>query len=169
MKIFYLILSQKQIIFRVIIKCNNIFETNILYRGYPTKLNNNRNSRGLGVWQAPHGMEILSRWGSSAKVPSVEGGGMDIFWNYKIWAWGSINCSIWTQSCIIIVEKVTKKQSWHSLQHQGSAAISLAKPLHWRRVGCNVERISCIGCYLIFIFIYIIYIPISIIYLYIYH
>ena len=98
MKIFYLILSQKQIIFRVIIKCNNIFETNILYRGYPTKLNNNRNSRGWGVWQAPPGMEILSGWGSSAKVPSVgRGGGMDIFWNYTIW--GSINCSIWTQSC----------------------------------------------------------------------
>ena len=37
----------------------------------------------------------------------------------------------WTQSCIIIVEKVNKKQSWHSLQDQGSAAISLAKPLHW--------------------------------------
>ena len=55
--------------------------------------------------------------------------GIDIFWNYTIW--GSINCSIWTQSCIIIVEKVTKKQSWHSLQDQGSAAISLAKPLHW--------------------------------------
>ena len=94
-------------------------------------------------------------------------GGMDIFWNYKIWAWGSINCSIWTQSCIIIVEKVTEKQSWHSLQDQGSAAISLAKPLHWRRVGCNVDRILCIGCYLIFIFIYIIYIPISIISVYI--
>ena len=56
-------------------------------------------------------------------------GGIDISWNYTIW--GSINCSIWTQSCIIIVEKVTKKQSWHSLQDQGSAAISLAKPLHW--------------------------------------
>ena len=33
-------------------------------------------------------------------------------------------------SCSIIVEKVTKKRSWHSLQDQGSAAISLAKPLH---------------------------------------
>ena len=33
-------------------------------------------------------------------------------------------------SCTIIVEKVTKKRSWHSLQDQGSAAISLAKPLH---------------------------------------
>ena len=106
--------------------------------------------------------------GLQQKCPPWKGG-MDIFWNYKIWAWGSINCSIWTQSCIIIVEKVTEKQSWHSLQDQGSAVISLAKPLHWRRVGCNVERISCIGCYLIFIFIYIIYIPISIIYLYIYH
>ena len=124
MKIFYLILSQKQIIFRVIIKCNNIFETNILYRGYPTKLNNNRSSRGLGVWQAPPGMEILLGWGSLAKVPSVEGGGgrgagMDIFWNYTMW--GSRNFIIWTQWCIIIVEKVTKKQSWHSLQDQGSA------------------------------------------------
>ena len=33
-------------------------------------------------------------------------------------------------SCTIIVEKVTKKRSWHSLQDQGSAAISFAKPLH---------------------------------------
>ena len=33
-------------------------------------------------------------------------------------------------TCSIIVEKVTKKRSWHSLQDQGSAAISLAKPLH---------------------------------------
>ena len=167
MKIFYSILSQNKIIFRIIIKCNNIFETNILYRGYPTKLNNNRNSRGCGVWQAPPGMEILSGWGPQQKCPPWDGGGMDIFWNYTIW--GSINCSIWIQSCIIIVEKVTKKQSWHSLQDLGSSAISLAKPLHWRRVGCNIERISCIGYYLIFIFIYIIYIPISIIYLYIYH
>ena len=30
----------------------------------------------------------------------------------------------------IIAEKVTKKRSWHCLQDQGSAAISLAKPLH---------------------------------------
>ena len=75
------------------------------------------------------------------------------FWNYTIW--GSINCNIWTQSGIIIVEKVTKKQSWHSLQDQGNAAISLAKPLHWRRVGCNIERISCIRYYLMFIFIYL--------------
>ena len=154
MKIFYSILSQNKIIFRIIIKCNNIFETNILYRGYPAKLNNNRSSRGLGVWQAPPGMEILSGWGSLAKVPSVEGGaGMDIFWNYTMW--GGRNFIIWTQWCIIIVEKVTKKQSWHSLQDQGNAAISLAKPLHWRRVGCNIERISCIRYYLIFIFIYL--------------
>ena len=168
MKIFYLILSQNKITFRIIIKCNNIFETNILYTGYPTKLNNNRNSRTWGVWQAPPGMEILSGWGSSAKVPCVgRRGDMDIFWKYTMW--GNINCSIWTQSCIIIVEKVTKKRSWHSLQDQGSVVISLAKPLHWRRVGCNIERISCSGYYLIFIFIYIIYIPISIIHLYIYH
>ena len=33
-------------------------------------------------------------------------------------------------SCTIIVEKVTKKRSWHSLQDQWSAAISFAKPLH---------------------------------------
>ena len=164
MKILYLILSQKQIIFRVIIKCNNIFETNVLYRGYPTKLNNNRNSSGWGYDKHP--LEWKFHRGGVFSKSSLRGrGGMDIFWNYKIWAWGSINCSIWTQSCIIIVEKVTKKQSCHSLQDQGSAAISLAK----RRVGCNIERISCIGYYLIFIFIYIIYIPISIIYLYIYH
>ena len=166
MKIFYLILSQKKIIFRIIMNCNNIFETNILYRGYPTKLNNNRNSRGWGVWQAPPGNSIGVGVLSKSALRGT-GGGMDIFWNYTIW--GSINCSIWIQSCIIIVEKVTKKQSWHSLQDLGSSAISLAKPLHWRRVGCNIERISCIEYYLIFIFTYIIYIPISIIYLYIYY
>ena len=88
MKIFYLILSQKQIIFRLIIKCNNIFETNILYRGYPTKLNNNISSRGLGVWQAPPGMEILLGWGSLAKVPSVEGGG-------RVWIFsGTTQCEV---------------------------------------------------------------------------
>ena len=33
-------------------------------------------------------------------------------------------------SRIITVQKKTKKRSWHSLQDQGSAAISFAKPLH---------------------------------------
>ena len=36
-------------------------------------------------------------------------GGIDIFWNYTIW--GNINCSIWAQSCIKIVEKVTNKET----------------------------------------------------------
>ena len=39
----------EKIIFFIIIKCNNIFDTNILSRGYPIKLNNNGNSRGWGV------------------------------------------------------------------------------------------------------------------------
>ena len=42
----------------------------------------------------------------------------------------TLNCSIWTQSCIIIVEKVTKKQSWHSLQDQGSALQSHLQNLY---------------------------------------
>ena len=33
-------------------------------------------------------------------------------------------------SCAIMVQKVTKKISLHSLQDQGSSAISLTKPLH---------------------------------------
>ena len=73
-------------------------------------------------------MEIPGGGGFKQKCPPWVGC-IDIFWNYQIC--GSKHCSIWTQSCIIIVEKVTKKQSWHSLQDQGSAAISLAKPLHW--------------------------------------
>ena len=84
--------------------------------------------RGCGVWRVPAGMEIPGGGGFKQKCPPWVGC-IDIFWNYKIC--GSKNCSIWTQSWIIIVEKVTKKQSWHSLQDQGSAAISLAKPLHW--------------------------------------
>ena len=156
MKIFYLILSQNKITFRIIIKCNNIFETNILYTGYPTKLNNNRNSRTWGVWQAPPGMEILSGWGSSAKVPCVgRRGDMDIFWKYTMW--GNINCSIWTQSCIIIDEKVTKKQSWHSLQDQGSAAISLAISK-----GYHVSDIIWyLYLYILSIYLYLSYIYIS--------
>ena len=109
-------------------KCNNIFDTNILSRGYPIKLNNDGNYRGWGVWRVPAGMEIPGGGGFKHKCPPWVGC-IDIFWNYTIW--GSINCSIWTQSCIIIVEEENKKQSWHSLQDQGSAAILLAKPLHW--------------------------------------
>lgn len=41
-KIFFLILSQK-VIFRVMIKCNNIFVTNIISREHPTKLNKHGN------------------------------------------------------------------------------------------------------------------------------
>ena len=83
---------------------------------------------GGGYDEYPLEWKFQGGGGFKQKCPSWVGG-IDIFWNYTIW--GSINCSIWTQSCIIIVEKVTKKQSWHSLQDQGSAAISLAKPLHW--------------------------------------
>ena len=72
MKIFFLILSQKKILVRIIISCNNIFDTNILSRGYSAKLKNYGNSRGGGG-------------GSKVKVPSVRGGeGMDIFWNYTL-------------------------------------------------------------------------------------
>ena len=48
--------------------------TNILSRGYPTKLNNYENSRGMG--------------GLKQKRPPWEdgggGGGMDIFWDYTL-------------------------------------------------------------------------------------
>lgn len=36
---------------------------------------------GGGVWQTPTGMEIMGGAGFK-KVPCVEGGAMDIFWNY---------------------------------------------------------------------------------------
>ena len=36
---------------------------------------------GGGVWQTPPRMEIMGGVGFK-KVPSVEGGAMDIFWNY---------------------------------------------------------------------------------------
>ena len=76
----------------------------------------NGNSRGVGVL--------------SKSALRVGGGGYVCFLELHNIR-GRINCSIWTQFCIIIVEKVTKTQSWHSLQDQGSAVISLAKPLHW--------------------------------------
>ena len=39
-------IAEKIILYIIIIKCNNIFDTNILSRGYPIKLNNNGNYRG---------------------------------------------------------------------------------------------------------------------------
>ena len=59
--------------------------TNILSRGYPTKLKTYGNSRRCGDgWgrQATLGMKIPGGWGSKAKVPSV--GGIDIFFNYTL-------------------------------------------------------------------------------------
>ena len=104
------------------------FDANILSRGYPSSWIITEIPGGGRYDEYPLERKFQGRGGLKQKCPPWVGG-IDIFWNYTIW--GSKNCSIWTQSCIIIVEKVTKKQSWHSLQDQGSAAISLAKPLHW--------------------------------------
>ena len=48
--------------------------TNILSRGYPTKLKNYGNSRGWGegVWQATPGMEIPGVGGLKQKCPPWE-------------------------------------------------------------------------------------------------
>ena len=46
-------LSQKNYLLPTIIKCNNISNTNVLSRGYPTKLKIYTNSRGWGLSQAP--------------------------------------------------------------------------------------------------------------------
>ena len=46
-KIFSRFIAEK-IIFRIIIYCNNIFDTNILSRGYLTKLQNNGKFQGVG-------------------------------------------------------------------------------------------------------------------------
>ena len=42
-------LSQKNYLLQTIIKCNNIFDTNVLSRGYPNKLKIYTNSRGWGA------------------------------------------------------------------------------------------------------------------------
>ena len=98
---------QKNYLLRTIIKCNNIFDTNILSRGHPTKLKIYGNSRGWGggydkhplqcIMEIPagvrgydkhtlqHTIEIPGGWGgggSKVNVPFV--GGMDIFWKYTI-------------------------------------------------------------------------------------
>ena len=54
-------LSQKNYLLRTIIKCNNMFDTNILSRGYPTKLKIYENSRGWEDIQCI--MEIPGGWG----------------------------------------------------------------------------------------------------------
>ena len=41
--------SQKNYLLQTIIKCNNIFDTNVLSRGYPNKLKIYTNSRGWGA------------------------------------------------------------------------------------------------------------------------
>ena len=95
---------------------------------------------GGGYDEHPLEWKSLGGGGLKQKCPPWVGV-MDIFWNYTIW--GSINCSIWTQSCIIIVGKVTKKQSWHSLQDQGSAAISYILA-HSNRICGNLNLHECV-------------------------
>ena len=69
-------LSQKNYLLQTIIKCNNIFDTNVLSRGYPNKLEIYTNSRGLGGYHK-HPLqciqEIPGGWGGSkVNVPSME-------------------------------------------------------------------------------------------------
>ena len=81
-KIFsHFIVEKKLNIVRIIILCNkyNIFDTNILSRGYSTTF------QGVGGYEMDRlqcKMEIPGEEWSNLKVPSV--GGMDIFWNYTI-------------------------------------------------------------------------------------
>ena len=82
------ILPQKNYLLRTIIQCNNIFVTNILSGGYPTKLKIYRNSRGWGVMTStPYVqciMEIPGGSGGGSKVNMPFVGGMDIFWYYTV-------------------------------------------------------------------------------------
>ena len=72
----------------MIIWCNNIFDTNILSRGYPTKFKNYGNSRGWGgggYYTYPLGWKFPGVGGLKQKCPPWKGC-MDIVWNYTIFA-----------------------------------------------------------------------------------
>ena len=92
-------LSLTNYLLPTIIKCNNIFDTNILSRGYPTKLKICANPRGWGP-PTVHNENYRGVWGYDKHPPTVYNGnsgrvgeskvnmpfmeGMDIFWNYTI-------------------------------------------------------------------------------------
>ena len=67
-----------------IIKFNNIFDTNILSRGYPTRLKIYRNSRGWGYDKHPLWCIMEFHGGGVFKVKHALCGCMDKFWNYTI-------------------------------------------------------------------------------------
>ena len=69
-KIFSHFIAEK-IIFRIIIYCNNIFDTNSISRGYLTKLQNNGKFQGLGGggggWDDKHTLK-----GNSSEVEGAQ-------------------------------------------------------------------------------------------------
>ena len=69
-------LSQKNYLLQTIIKCNNIFDTNVLSRGYPNKLEIYTNSRGWGaITSTPYSVYRKFQGGgggSKVNVPSME-------------------------------------------------------------------------------------------------
>ena len=70
-------LSQKNYLLQTIIKCNNIFDTNVLSRGYPNKLKIYTNSRGWGaITSTPYSVYRKFQGGggggSKVNVPSME-------------------------------------------------------------------------------------------------
>ena len=80
-----------------------MFDTNILSRGYPTKLKNYGNCRALGgggeaTTIKPRNRNSKGGRGSKAKVISVggRGGAMDIFWNYTI-----CKCKVLVLVCVL--------------------------------------------------------------------
>ena len=74
---------------KFIISCNNIFDTNILSRGYPTKLIPGGGGGG-GVDKHPLVWRFQGGAGLKQKSPLWGVGGMDIFWNYTSFSMGSI-------------------------------------------------------------------------------
>ena len=92
-KIFSHFIAEK-IIFRMIIKGNNIFDTNILSRGYLTKLKNYGKLQGVVGGYDKHPLKGNSSGveGVQTQVPFRGGagrGGMCIFWNYtfRVYIW----------------------------------------------------------------------------------
>ena len=77
-KIFSHFIAEK-IIFRIIIYCNNIFDTNSISRGYLTKLQNNGKFQGLGGGGGGVGWQALlerkfQRGGGSTSLSAPRGG-----------------------------------------------------------------------------------------------
>ena len=80
-KYFFSFYPRKKSILRIKIKCNSIFDRNILSRGYPTKLKNYGYSRGCGrsMTSTPWNGNSKRVGGLKQKCPRGGGGGGGIF------------------------------------------------------------------------------------------